>query len=192
MKRLLFGLLLAAAPMLLSPLPASAAEFKTYVGCDDLADTPTPAQVCQLGDFPGAYFESSADTEYEICIEFPNEDVLCGDEELAEGGALYVNSIVTGEAGTHFVSWYVEGVEVGSWSFRMDAPAPPPLPPTPVIPAPAIPAPPAVSIPSAKCLTARQQISKLKGQLKKASGHKQRVKIQGKLRNARATANHAC
>jgi hypothetical protein len=52
--------------------------------------------------------------------------VFCTEEEFAEAGVLYVNSITSEQEGNHFVSWYVEGVEVGSWAFRLDPPPPPP------------------------------------------------------------------
>lgn len=122
MRRLFIGLVLAAMALLLVPLPASAAEYETFVGCDDLAENPVPSHECQLGDFPGAFFESDVETEYEICIEFPDTEELCLEEQEAEAGVLYVNSIISELEGDHLVTWYVEGVEVGSWAFRLNAP----------------------------------------------------------------------
>jgi hypothetical protein len=190
MKKLFLSLLLAAAASMLIPLSANAAEYEAFVGCDDLAENPIPAHVCQVGDFPGAYFESDVETEYEICVEFPSGEEFCLGEEFAEAGVLYVNSITSEAAGTYFVSWYVEGAEVGSWSFRMDAPPPPP-PPT-VIPTPAPVVPPVIApAPSTKCLQAQKRVKKLKDRLQKA-GLKQRSNIRAKLKSARAAAKNAC
>lgn len=184
------GLLLAAAALLLLPLSASAAEYKTFVGCDDLSPNPIPSHECQIGDFPGAYFESDVETEFEICVEFPDAEILCLDEQLAEAGVLYINSITSEIEGDHFVSWFVEGVEIGSWGFRMNAPAPPP---PPVTPAPASPTPPALApTPSAECLKAERRVGQLKNRLKKATGRKQRSRIRAKLRKARAAAKNLC
>jgi hypothetical protein len=197
MKRLFLGLMLAAVASLSISASASAAEFETLVGCDDLAEIPVPAHVCQVGDSPGAYFESDVDTEYEVCVEFPDAAFFCAEEEEAEAGVLYVNPITSGLEGNHLVSWYVEGEEVGSWAFRLDPPPPPPSPPPPP-PSPPAPAPvtaplPAVaSGPSAECLKARRRVDKLKGRLRKAAGIRQKTPIRGKLRSARATEKRVC
>jgi hypothetical protein len=189
-KKLFLGLVFAAAASLLIPLPANAAEYETFVGCDDLAENPIPSHVCQIGDFPGAYFESDVDAEYEVCVEFPTAEVFCTEEESAEAEILYVNSIASELDGNHFVSWYVEGVEVGSWAFRLDPP--PAVPPTPT-PAPATTPLPAVALgPSAECLKARQRIGNLKDRLRNATGRKRKAKIRVKLRKARAIAKRVC
>lgn len=185
-------LLLLAAAVLLVPWSASAAGFSTFVGCDDLAENPVPAHVCRLGDFPAAYFEADTDTEYDVCLEFPNGQVLCAEEQFAEGEVLYLNSITTDEAGEYFVVWFVEGVEVGSWSFRMDAPPPPPAPVTPIVVVPPAPAPVVAPTRSKECVKDTEQVSKLQAQLRKAVGHKQKAKIRGKLRKARAAVKQAC
>ncbi|MET0304915.1 MAG: hypothetical protein ABW196_01650 [Solirubrobacterales bacterium] len=194
MKRGLLCVSLTAAALLSIPSSAAAAEYDTFVGCDDLSENPVPAHVCQIGDFPGAYFESDEDTEYEICVAFPTEEVLCLEEQLAEGGILFVNSITSELEGNHVVSWFVEGVEIGSWSFRMDAPPPPPPPPPPVTSAPAPPAPPVVtsSKPSVACSKAKQRVGQLKSRLRKAASRKQRARIRPKLKAARATVKSAC
>jgi hypothetical protein len=183
-------LLVLAAVVLLVPGAAGAATFSTFVGCDDLAENPVPAHVCRLDDFPAAYFESDTDTEYDVCVEFPDGQVLCQIEEEAEGEVLYLNSIVTDEAGEYFVIWFVEEVEVGSWSFRIDAPPPPPAPAPPIVVVP--PAPVVAPTRSGECLKDIERISKLQARLRKADTHKQKVKIRGKLKNARAAVKLAC
>lgn len=193
MKKLFLGLVLAATASLLIPLPANAAEYETFVGCDDFAENPVPSHECQVGDFPGAFFESDVNAEYEVCVEFPSATVFCLEEEFAEAGVLYVNTISSELEGNYLVSWYVEGVEVGSWAFRLNQPPPPPPPPAPAAPASVTPPAPVVApAPSAECLKAQQRVGKLKGQLRKADGRKRKVKIRGKLRSARATAKRVC
>ncbi len=198
MKKLFLGLMLAAVASLAIAGSASAAEFETFVGCDDLAETPVPAHVCQIGDFPGAYFESDVDAEYEVCVEFPDAVELCAEEQFAEAGVLFVNSITSNQEGEHLVTWYVEGVEVGSWAFRLDPPAPPPPPPPPPPPVPSLPTPaatppPAVTpVASTGCLKAQQRVRNLKNRLQNASGRKQKTKLRSKLRTARATARRLC
>jgi hypothetical protein len=194
MKRLLLGFALVAAALLSIPLSASAAEYETFVGCDDFAENPIPSHVCQVGDFPGAFFESDTDVEVETCVELPSEVVLCTEEqEFAEAGILYVLSLPNEEEGNYLASWFVEGVEIGSWAFRLDPPPPPPPPPAP--PAPAPPTPPAPTVlpsPSPQCLKAKQRVSTLKKQLRNADGRKRKTKLRGKLKNARTAARQAC
>ncbi len=193
MKRLILSLVLAAGALLLLPLSASAATYETFVGCNDLSSSPIPTHVCQLGDFPGAYFESDVDTEYEVCVEFPGGSTICAEEEFADGGVLYVNSITSSLEGAHFVSWYVEGIEVGSWAFNLELPAPPPATPVTLPPPPSTPALPAVApAPSAGCLKAQRQIGKLKSRLRQASGPQQKHAIRNRLKNARSAAALAC
>jgi hypothetical protein len=181
--------------MILAAIPASAgaANYDTFAGCDDLADNPVPSHVCQLDDFPAAYFEADADTEYEVCVEFPAGDVLCAEEQEAEAGVLVINSLTTDETGDHFISWWVGDEEVGSWTLRMDPVPPPPAPVNPVVaPAPVVPPLPAVALaPSAVCLKAQQRIRGLSGRVRKAEGPS-KAKIRTKLKGARATAKRAC
>jgi hypothetical protein len=176
----------------LFPSSAGAAEYRTFVGCNDLAEIPVPSHVCHVGDFPAAYFESDTDTEYEVCVEFPGGKEVCAEEQFAEGEALYLNSITSEIPGNHFVSWYVEGVEVGSWLFRMD-PVPPPPPPPVTLPAPTL-VPPPVVVPATNtaCINAQHRVTKLKGQLRKATGSEKKAKLRSKLENARAGARQAC
>jgi hypothetical protein len=195
MKRLFLALVVAATASLFVPLQASAAEYETFVGCDDLSENPIPSHVCQLGDFPGAYFESDVDVEVELCVEFPNAEELCTENEFAEGGVLYVYSIFSELEGNHLATWYVEGAEVGSWSFRLDPPPPPPspLPAAPPAPAPAPAPPPAVATgPSPGCSKAKRRVRGLKKRLRNANGRKQKAKIRPKLRSARALERRAC
>ncbi len=184
-KRLLLGALLAAIGSLAIPLSASAAEIETFVACNE--SSPIPSQVCKIGDSPGAFFESDEEVEYDVCVEFPVGETLCAEQQLADPGVLFVNSITTNSPGNHRVIWFVEGIEVGSWTFRMDAPAPP-------APAPPPPAPPVIApaAPSPACLKAKRRVRKLRAALQKASRRDQKAQTQAKLKAARAAAKRAC
>jgi hypothetical protein len=186
LKRLLLGALLAAIGSLAIPMSASAAEIETFVACNESA--PIPSHVCKIGDSPGAFIESDEDVEYDVCVEFPDGEALCLERQVADAEVLFVNSITTNLPGNHRVLWFVEGVEVGSWTFRMDAPpapAPAPLPP----PAPPVIAP---AAPSPACLKAKQRVRKLKAALQRAGSREQKAKAQAKLKAARAAAKRAC
>ena len=134
LRRLIWlSLPLAVAALAIAPSSADAAGYTAYVGCTQTAQA-APAHACQIGDEPGAFFESDEETKYEVCVTFPNAETLCSEEEFAAGGTLYVNAITTELLGSHLVTWYVEGTEVASWSFRMEEP--PPAPPPSPVPAP--------------------------------------------------------
>src|ERR1044072_2954929 len=125
-RKLLMGLVVAAAVSLSMPLAASAAEYETFVGCDDLAANPTPSHVCHVGDFPGAFLESDTDTIFEFCLEFPTEEILCTEEEFAEAGTLSAISLPADIQGNYFALWFVGEEVIGAWEFRMESPPPPP------------------------------------------------------------------
>jgi hypothetical protein len=196
MKRCLFLVLVSALGVLLVPASASAAaSYHTFVGCDDLSEAPLASHVCEVGDFPGAYFESSEETEYEACVEFPNEEFLCTEAQVAEAGVLYVNSITTDQEGVHTAYWFVGEKEVGSFAWRMEAPKPPPTPPVrPVFTV--VPPPPAAPVvdpsQSPVCLKAQGQVVKLKSRLGKATRRQQKAKIRKALTAARAFSKKAC
>jgi hypothetical protein len=188
MKRMLFGLILAAAGLLSIPAVAGAAEYDTYVACSPSFAAP-PSQDCQLGDTPAAFFETDEETEYDVCVEFPDGKYLCAFEQEAEAEVLYLNEIISSSAGQHYVDWYVGNVLVGEWGFRLNAPAPPPPPP---------PAPPAIVPPvvtpqiSVACVKAKSKVRKFKNQLQNASKPKAKARIRGKLNRARAAAKRLC
>jgi hypothetical protein len=193
MRRLVCSLVLAVSALLLVPLPASAAEpeYETLVGCDDLSEAPVPSHECQLGDIPGAFFEANVDTELEVCVEFPNAKELCTEEEPVEAETLFVVSIFSELEGDHLVTWYVEGVKIDSWAFRLNAPPPPPPAVTPAPPAASAPVV-VVTRPSAECLQAQKRVNQLRTRLRKAEGRKQKAKLRAKLRSARAAERRLC
>jgi hypothetical protein len=189
MKKAFWGLILCGVGLFLVPVTASAATYETYVACSGSAAA-APATVCKLGDSPGAFFESDEEVEYEVCVEFPAGDYLCAEEQEAEAGELYVNELTTDETGQYFVEWFVGGVEVGFWSFRIDAPPPPPTPPAP---APPSPAPPAVApTVTPACLKAKAQVKTLKARVRQATQPKRKAKLRAKLRKVRANVLRFC
>lgn len=192
MKRLSLGIVLTAAIALLIPAAASAAEYETFVGCNYLTASPVPSHTCQVGDTPGAFFESDEETEYDICVEFPDGFFDCAEEQEAEADVLYVNRIFSDEPGEYLLSWFVGVVEVGSWAFHLDSP-PPPAPPAPApLPLPAPPVLPAVSVPSQGCLKAKSRVNQLKNKLQNTSERKAKAKVRSKLKAAKAAAKRAC
>jgi hypothetical protein len=194
MKRLSLGVVLVAAIALSIPASASAAEYDTFVGCDDSAANPVPANVCEFDDFPAAYFESDEDTEYLPCLEFPNADFICLNEERqAEAGVLDAVSLPTEEPGTYFAVWFVGEEVVGEWEFHINQRPPPPPTPAPLpAPAPVVVVPPFVVGPSKGCLTAKKKVTQLKSQLENANGRKQKTRLRGKLKGAKAAVKRAC
>jgi cell division septation protein DedD len=113
------------------PASSSAAVgYVAYVGCSTTAEA-LPSHFCLIGEEPGAFFESpEEEVEYEVCVTFPGPETLCTEEpQEAEAGELYVNEITTESPGNHLVRWYVEGVEVAAWSFTMELPPEPEIPP---------------------------------------------------------------
>jgi hypothetical protein len=198
-----------------APASSSAAPgYVAYVGCSSTASAP-PSHVCLIGEEPGAFFESpEEEVEYEVCVTFPGAETLCTEEpQEAEAGELYVNEITTESPGVHLVRWYVEGVEVAAWSFTMELPpepevppvttppttTPPPSTPAPTPPPPATPAPaPKAPKPkpkphtSAACLKDKRTIKSLEGQFNKAKSSKQRSTIQKALKTARKASAKAC
>lgn len=190
MKRAWGSLIVVAIALTALPPAASAAEVETYVGCG-ITVSASPAHVCTLGDSLGAFFEADEDVEYDVCVEFPDTNFLCAEEQFAEAGVLYVNKITTEQVGEHFVWWFVEGVEVGTWDFRIDEPSPPPTPQVTTPPAPPAPPLPPIS-PSAACVDAKARVRTLGTQLSKATKPKRKAKLRSKLRRARTAKQRLC
>lgn len=183
---------LGAVVAIVFPTAAFGANFSTYVGCSTLASA-APSHVCEVGDEPGAFFESpDAEVEYEVCVTFPDAETLCAEEEIADEGVLFVNAITTDLAGDYLVNWYVEGVEVAEWTFRMNEPTPPTPPVTPVV----IPPTPPVVVqppgPTPACLKSSRRVLKLQAQLKTTKAPKAKKALRKRLRGAKSTRKAAC
>jgi hypothetical protein len=196
MRRVFFGLLLAAAATLvILPAAALGAEYESFVGCDELAENPVPSHECAISDSPAAYFASDEEVEYEVCLEYPDTYFICSEPQAVEAEVLDGISLPTDESGLYHVYWYLAETEteIGSWAFEMKLPPPPPPPPPtpPAVPAPtSTPAP--VAGPSAACVTAKKRVRRLSGRLHKAHGHKQKAKIRRSLKKARAAVKRLC
>jgi len=101
--------------------PSSASAYVAYVGCD-LAAQAKRTHVCVVGEAPGAFFEAPGAEEvttYEVCVVFPGDRKRCRRDQMAESDTLYVNHIRTTTVGKHRVSWFVDGVEVATWTLHM-------------------------------------------------------------------------
>jgi hypothetical protein len=199
MRRYAVGAIACVVAILFAAATGSAAaaapSYSTFVGCDDLSESPTPSHLCEVSDFPGAFFESDEEIEIEVCVEFPDGEGLCTEPSIAEAGVLYVSSIESHQAGEYFVGWYLAGTEteIGSFVFEMREPAPP-APPAPP-PAVAAPAPTPVPVPegpSAACRGAEKQVRKLTAQLRRAENHGQKAKLRAKLKKAKAAVKRDC
>lgn len=180
---LAFGWVAWAAPA------AGAAEFKTYVGCG-LSREAVPADVCYLGDSIGAFFRvDGADVEYEVCVEFPDGEYLCAEDQAASEGTLYVNSITSEALGAHRVEWYVEDALINTWSFDLAAERPPPAP---ELPPATTPAPVAPSGPSERCLKARTRVRALNTKIRVAKRRAAKERLREKMKVAKANRNILC
>ena len=108
------ALLVAAAPV-----SAQGAAYRHYVACG-LSKNAKPSHVCQKKRDKGAFFRSNkADVFYTVCVKFPTRKNLCADRQKAERGTLYVNEITSNIPGEHRVTWFVQGKQVGAFSFTI-------------------------------------------------------------------------
>jgi hypothetical protein len=194
MKRLILGLVLAGLIALAAPAAAPAASFTYFVGCDNTATVPQGSHECRTTDHMGAYFESSEEIEYEVCL-YQNftEKLACDSPVEATANTLYENELTIEAPGKYEVVWFnldaepLEDDEIGFWDLTI---ASPPAPPPPVVTPPVV-APPQVPVVNLACINAQKRVKKLKARVKKAHGH-QKAKLRAKLRKARAAQKAAC
>lgn len=99
--------------------PADAANpYKTYVACGTSASDP-PSHSCDINGDMAAFFKSKhKDVKYKVCVKFPNGQKLCAKHQDGSKGVLRVNTITSGNTGTHKVSWFVKGEKIGHWNFE--------------------------------------------------------------------------
>jgi hypothetical protein len=105
--------------LLASAIPAAAqgAAFRHYVACG-LSQKAKPSHFCQKPRKKGAFFRSNReDVFYTVCVKFPTKKNLCAPKQEAVKGTLYVNKITTNIPGTHRVTWFVKGKQVGAFNF---------------------------------------------------------------------------
>jgi Excalibur calcium-binding domain len=94
-------------PVMEEPLPVEPA-YRAYVACSR-SRRAVPAHRCPRGSRVGAFFESSEETSYTVCVHFPDARPLCAAAQEAEAGVIYVNSVTTQTVGLHRVIWEVGG-----------------------------------------------------------------------------------
>lgn len=83
-------------------------RYAAYIACG-LSAWARPRRVCSHRSKVGAFFRSSVDTRYKICVIFPTRRHICARSQSAEAETLYVNKITTNIVGRHEVRWYVAG-----------------------------------------------------------------------------------
>lgn len=88
-----------------------------YVACG-LSRTAPRARSCPHSSRVGAFFRSSRDVEYEICVHFPTGRELCAPNQPAQAGTLSVNSVTTSTVGRHRVTWKVAGRQIVRFFWR--------------------------------------------------------------------------
>ncbi len=113
------AVLLAVVVFCGAPSPVSAEGYEYYVGCSTTEQT-VPSTACPIGTHPGAFFRSSTDVRYTVCVVFPDGRRLCSSDQVGDAGTLYVNRITSDIVGLHEVSWSVGGQVVGTWTFTME------------------------------------------------------------------------
>jgi Excalibur calcium-binding domain len=82
--------------------------YRAYVACSR-SRRALSARRCPNGSQVGAFFESSEETTYRVCVHFPDSRPLCAGNQAAEAATLYVNAITTHSPGRHTVIWEVGG-----------------------------------------------------------------------------------
>lgn len=88
--------------------PPERPRFVVYVACG-LSKYAPRRHVCPRRGRVGAFFRSSVDTRYTVCVRFPNRRRLCARRQRARAGMLYVNRVRNNLRGRYVVIWRVPG-----------------------------------------------------------------------------------
>lgn len=80
-------------------------RLRAYTACG-LSQYARPSRECPRRRNIGAFFESSHEVTYAVCVVFPLGRRLCANEQLAQAGTLYVNKLTSNAIGRHKVIWY--------------------------------------------------------------------------------------
>ncbi|HEV7483841.1 MAG TPA: excalibur calcium-binding domain-containing protein [Solirubrobacterales bacterium] len=91
--------------------------FQAYVACGLSSYAPRAAS-CPHRSRVGAFFRSSEDVEYEVCIHFPGGREICAANQQAAAGTLYVNKVTSNIVGRHKVIWFVSGRRIVRYFWR--------------------------------------------------------------------------
>ncbi|MGE0068557.1 MAG: hypothetical protein AB7T48_14530 [Solirubrobacterales bacterium] len=85
------------------------ARVTVYTACG-LGAGARPSNFCGVNRPAGAFFRSSKDVRYKVCVKFPDRrSQLCARNQFAAAGTLYVNRITGAIKGRYRVSWTVQG-----------------------------------------------------------------------------------
>jgi hypothetical protein len=103
-----------------APEGSSDPAYTVYGACGVLDDS-APSHLCHKGDPLGAFFRSeSTSIRYNVCVDFPaDEKRLCVKEQEAQAGVLYLNKITSNLVGKTTITWYVDSIQVGTWTFGL-------------------------------------------------------------------------
>ena len=92
-------------------------RLRAYVACG-LSTSARPARECPHRSKVGAFFRANREVHYTVCVRFPTRRRLCGQEQQAQAGVLYVNRVTTNLVGWHKVVWTSEGQRVVRYFWR--------------------------------------------------------------------------
>jgi hypothetical protein len=112
--------LVVAMALLATPATAFATNrYVTYVACSTSKQAPA-ATSCPKNSAKAAFFKSrDASVTYKVCVKFPSGTKLCATGQSGPQGVKRVNTITSSMKGTHKVTWFVGGSQVGAWTFQV-------------------------------------------------------------------------
>jgi hypothetical protein len=91
-------------------------DYSAYGTCDEFSDS---SHTCRKGDPMGVFFTSwKRDVIYEVCVTFPTGRKSCTPDQFARAYERHGHLIPTIE-GTTTVVWFVEGTQIGTWTFNV-------------------------------------------------------------------------
>jgi hypothetical protein len=102
------------APPEEAPEPA---HYTAYVACG-LSDRAQPRHECAHRAKVGAFFKSSQEVVYSVCVVFPSNRRICAEEQTAAAGVLNVNKVTSNIVGWHKVVWYLPDRRIKRYFWR--------------------------------------------------------------------------
>jgi len=97
--------------------PAEPPYLTAYVACG-LSRSAPRARECPHRSNVGAFFKSSQELTYSVCVTFPSGRRLCAEEQAALAGVLYVNKVTSNVTGWHKITWYAAGQRLTRYFWR--------------------------------------------------------------------------
>lgn len=108
----------SAPPPAPAPEPPSEPPYLTaYVACGLSRGAPQ-ARECAHRSNVGAFFKSTQDLTYTVCVVFPTRRRLCSENQVAQAGTLYVNKVTTSITGWHKITWFAAGQRLTRYFWR--------------------------------------------------------------------------